>query len=179
MANIQLDIYLIDMKIIQKKICLLGDFSVGKTSLIRRYVEERFDESYLSTIGVHMSRKRLERENHFLDFFIWDLVGGEDFKKAGQSYLIGAAGALIVCDLTRLDTLPKLANYAEQLHAVSKTAVLIFIGNKADLVDERVISDEAIQETIAPFANSYLLTSAKSGHNVNSAFHQLANAIEA
>lgn len=56
------------MKIVQKKICLLGDFAVGKTSLIRRYVEERFDESYLSTIGVHMSRKRLERPNHFLDF---------------------------------------------------------------------------------------------------------------
>ena len=165
------------MKIVQKKICLLGDFSVGKTSLIRRYVEERFDETYLSTIGVHMSRKRLERESHFLDFFIWDLVGGDDFGDASRNYLIGAAGAIVVCDLTRANTLPLLAHYAEQMRLVSETAKLLFIGNKEDLVEERVISDEELEAAVAPLDGSYLLTSAKSGFNVNNAFEQLADEI--
>lgn len=167
------------MKIFQKKICLLGDFSVGKTSLIRRFVEERFDETYLSTIGVHMSRKRLERTDHFLDFFIWDLIGGEDFEKIGRNYLLGAAGALIVCDLTRPDTVPKLAYYAEQLRAVNETAVLIFIGNKVDLTDERAVSDDDLRQALAGLTDSYLLTSAKTGENVNEAFCQLADALEA
>lgn len=166
------------MKIVQKKICLLGDFAVGKTSLIRRYVEERFDESYLSTIGVHMSRKRMERDTHFLDFFIWDLVGGEDFHKIGRNYLLGAAGALIVCDLTRPETLPKLAYYAEQIRIVNETAALIFIGNKVDLNEERAVSDEALGQVLAPFASSFLLTSAKTGENVDHAFYQLADALE-
>lgn len=166
------------MKIVQKKICLLGDFAVGKTSLIRRYVEERFDESYLSTIGVHMSRKRLERASCLLDLFIWDLVGGEDFQKIGRNYLLGAAGALIVCDLTRPETLPKLTYYAEQIRAVNETAVLIFIGNKVDLTNAREFSDDALRRQVEPFANSFLLTSAKTGENVNNAFYQLADALE-
>lgn len=166
------------MKIVQKKICLLGDFAVGKTSLIRRYVEERFDETYLSTIGVHMSRKRLERANHFLDFFIWDLVGGEDFQQVGRNYLLGAAGALIVCDLTRPETLPKLAYYAQQIRAVNETAALIFIGNKIDLSDERAISYEDLCQVLEPFALNLFLTSAKTGENVNTAFAQLADALE-
>jgi len=166
------------MKIVQKKISLLGDFSVGKTSLIRRYVEKRFEETYLSTIGVHMSRKRLDRGDYLLDFFIWDLVGGEDFSKVGRSYLLGTAGALIVCDLTRFNTLHVVANYAKQVRAISEHAGLIFIGNKIDLEKERVISHEDLQSTIAPFANSYLLTSAKTGENVNIAFEQLADNIK-
>ena len=166
------------MKIVQKKICLLGDFSVGKTSLIRRYVETRFDETYLSTIGVHMSRKRLERDNHLLDFFIWDLIGGEDFQQIGRNYLLGAAGALVVCDLTRRETLPKMAYYAEQMRSVNETAALIFLGNKVDLTAERTISDEEIRQAVAGLSHRFLLTSAKTGANVNEAFDQLANVIE-
>lgn len=167
------------MKIVQKKICLLGDYSVGKTSLIRQYVEERFDETYLSTIGVHMSRKRLERSEHQLDFFIWDLAGGEDFNNIGRNYLLGAAGALIVCDLTRPNTLPLLTYYAEQMRSINEKAALVFIGNKVDLVKNQTLLHDDLQTAIAPFSNSYLLTSAKTGHNVNSAFAHLADNIEA
>ncbi len=167
------------MKIVQKKICLLGDYSVGKTSLIRQYVEERFDETYLSTIGVHMSRKRLERSDHLLDFFIWDLAGGEDFNRIGRNYLLGAAGALIVCDLTRPNTLPLLTYYAEQMRSINEKVALAFIGNKVDLVADPTLLHEGLQATITPFANSYLLTSAKTGHNVNSAFAHLVDTIEA
>ena len=166
------------MKIVQKKICLLGEFSVGKTSLIRRFVEERFDEAYLSTIGVHMSRKRLERNDHFLDFFIWDLAGGEDFNVVGPNYLRGAAGAIIVCDLTRKDTLPALPYYAGQVRSLNPQAALIFIANKVDLVMDRIVAHDELQQAIALFGNSYFLTSAKTGQNVDLAFTTLADQME-
>ncbi len=166
------------MKIIQKKICLLGDFYVGKTSLIRRFVEERFDENYLSTIGVHLSRKRLERKEHFLDFFIWDLVGGEDFSKIGFNYLKGAAGAIIVCDLTRPDTLPFLDYYAKQMLSINDKASLLFVANKADLEQELSVAESDLLDMIKPYSNQYFSTSAKTGQNVTEVFEQLANWIE-
>ncbi len=80
------------MKTHQKKICLLGDFAVGKTSLIRRYVEGIFDEKYLTTVGVVVSRRMLVREHDSINLLIWDLAGGRDFSHTG--YLIGVSGAL-------------------------------------------------------------------------------------
>ena len=91
------------MAIIQKKICLLGEFAVGKTSLIRRYVEDKFSDKYLSSIGVKVSRKNVELGDDTVKLLIWDLAGGEDYTQS--SYLMGAAGALLVCDVTRADTL--------------------------------------------------------------------------
>lgn len=166
------------MRKLQKKVCLLGDFSVGKTSLIRRYVEGRFDDRYLSTIGVKISRKALTREDHLLNLLIWDLAGGNDFSKAGSSYLRGASGALIVCDLSREKTVDALTYYAKQLRAINEAAVLIFIGNKADLIEEREISDETLAQVSHEFGARHLLTSALTGRNVETAFHCLADLIE-
>lgn len=166
------------MHSVQKKICLLGDFAVGKTSLIRRFVEGRFDDRYLSTIGVKISRKTLTRDDYLLNLLIWDLAGGDDFSKASASYLRGAAGALLVCDLTRAATLDTLTDYAQQLRELDETAVLVLVGNKADLHDERQISDDALAAAAETFAAPYLLTSALTGHHVEDAFHHLAEAIE-
>jgi len=166
------------MHTVQKKVCLLGDFAVGKTSLIRRFVEGRFDDRYLSTIGVKISRKTVTRDDHLLNLLIWDLAGGDDFSKASTSYLRGAAGALLVCDLTRAATLTTLTDYAQQLKALDETAVLVLVGNKADLLDERQISDETLAAAAEAFAAPYLLTSALTGHHVETAFHHLAEAIE-
>ena len=167
------------MRTLQKKVCLLGDFAVGKTSLIRRFVEGRFDDKYLSTIGVKISRKSFTRDEHLLNLLIWDLAGGDDFSKAGSSYLRGAAGALVVCDLSRQETLAPLEYYASQLRAVHETAVLVFIGNKADLVDEQEISVDELAAIAQTFSASFLLTSALSGSNVAAAFDCLAQQIEA
>ena len=167
------------MRTIQKKVCLLGDFAVGKTSLIRRFVEGRFDDRYLSTIGVKISRKTMTRDEYLLNLLIWDLAGGDDFSKAGASYLRGASGALVVCDLSRAETLDALAYYARQLRAINETAALLFIGNKVDLVEERKISDEALAQVAQTFAAPILLTSALTGSNVEYAFHCLAETIEA
>ena len=167
------------MKTIQKKVCLLGDFAVGKTSLVRRFVEGRFDDKYLSTIGVKISRKPLKRESNMLNLLIWDLAGGDDYSKMGSHYLRGAVGALIVCDLTRPSTLEALEIYTKQLRAVNSIAKIVYIGNKVDLEEARQISDEQLQAISSENEAPFLLTSAKTGQSVDEAFDLLATQLEA
>ena len=164
--------------VIQKKICLLGEFSVGKTSLVRRFVEGRFDEKYHSTIGVKISRKILDRDQHQLNLLIWDLVGGNEFARREASYLLGTAGALIVCDLTRPQTLSVLTHYARQLHSINPQIALVFIGNKVDLTEERAITDEQLTAVCESLGGECLLTSAKTGEQVEAAFIRLADKLE-
>jgi small GTP-binding protein len=168
-----------DMSVMQKKVCLLGDFAVGKTSLVRRFVEGRFDDRYLSTIGVKISRKSVARRYGALNLLIWDLAGGEDFDEVSTSYLRGAAGALIVCDLTRRETLPALERLTARLRAVTPDAAIVYLGNKVDLVDERAIADAEAQAVCAGLGGPCLLTSARTGENVEDAFLLLANRLEA
>lgn len=165
------------MKVVQRKVCLLGDFAVGKTSLVRRFVDNRFDDKYLSSIGVKVSRKTLNRSDHTLNLLIWDLVGGNEFSRREIGYLVGAAGALLVCDLTQLETVDAVAQYAHQLRTINPQAALVFIGNKVDLVDERVITDEQLLAVADTWKGSCLLTSAKTGEQVETAFMQLAHKV--
>lgn len=165
------------MPVIQKKICLLGDFAVGKTSLVSRFVEGRFDDRYISTIGVKISRKPLTRLYGDLNLLVWDLAGGDEFTLQ-SSYLRGAAGALIVCDLTRRETLAAFERYARQVQLVSASAPVVFIGNKVDLEEARAISDADLREASAPFGGHCFVSSAKTGAQVEAAFLCLADELE-
>ena len=158
------------MKIIQKKICLLGDFAVGKTSLIRRFVEGRFEDKYLSTIGVKISRKSMQQAEFTLNLLIWDLAGGDFFTKSTTSYLRGAAGALLVCDLTRPETLTTLTRYITELQTIEPDAKFVILGNKSDLSAERQISDTDLAHVSQITTAPSILTSAKSGNNVEASF---------
>ncbi|MFO7679282.1 MAG: GTP-binding protein, partial [Chloroflexota bacterium] len=93
-------------------------------------------------------------------------------------YLVGAAGALIVCDLTRTATLDALTRYTHQLQAVNPQVCILYVGNKADLTAERAITNEQLTAVTANLGGHYLLTSAKTGDNVETAFSQLADLIE-
>lgn len=166
------------MKVVQKKICLLGDFAVGKTSLVRQFVEGRFEDKYLSTIGVKVSRKTLLRADSQLNLLVWDLVGGNEFIRSEAGYLVGAAGALIVCDLTRTATLDALTRYTHQLQAVNPQVCILYVGNKADLTAERAVTNEQLTAVTTQLGGHYLLTSAKTGDNVETAFTHLAALIE-
>lgn len=157
----------------QKKICLLGDFAVGKTSLIRRFVEGRFDENYLTTVGVVVSRKRIDYPEIALNLLIWDLAGGRDFSQSG--YLVGVAGALLVCDLTRVTTLAHYRIYANQIRQNNREAKLILLANKSDLDDEREITDEQLHSIAHELSAPLLVTSAKTGEQVDPAFSLLAD----
>ena len=109
-----------------KKVCLLGEFAVGKTSLVRRFVQNFFDDRYISTVGVKVSRKTMSfpraGEVVELTMMIWDLAGSEEFDRVRASYLRGTAGALLVCDLTRPETLHGLRAYANDLFSVNPVA---------------------------------------------------------
>lgn len=166
------------MNVVQKKICLLGDFAVGKTSLVRRFVEGRFDDKYLSTIGVKVSRRTIERGTHTLSLLVWDLIGGNELSHREAGYLVGAAGALIVCDLTRHETLETLQRYTRHLRAINPEAALVLIGNKLDLTAERIVTDAQLTAVSASLRSEYFLTSAKTGLNVEEAFLRLAERLE-
>lgn len=163
---------------IQKKVCLLGDFAVGKTSLVRRFVEGRFDDKYLSTIGVKASRKTMLREDHILNLLIWDLAGGDDFTSRDTSYLLGASGALIVCDLTRYETLNAFSYYTKQLLTLNPKVALVFAGNKVDLVSERAIALHDMEQVSDSLGAPFVFTSAKTGEKVEEAFELLAAQLE-
>jgi len=165
------------MTIIQLKICLLGDFAVGKTSLIRQFVEGRFDDKYLTTIGVKISQKNIELNGNQISILIWDIAGGEDIVRNRQSYLRGASGALIVGDLSRQETISQLAHYQEQLHTISPGAKVVVLGNKIDLVAKREEVAKKLEETAYTLGAVSLLTSAKTGENVEKAFEILNQAM--
>jgi small GTP-binding protein len=166
------------MSAVQKKVCLLGDFAVGKTSLIRRYVEGRFDDRYLSTIGVKISRKALQRADYELNLLIWDLAGGDEIDKLSRRYLLGAVGAILVCDLTRPESLAIINEYVSVMHEVDGEAALVLAANKADLEAERAVDDDTLAALAEELSMPWLSTSAKSGQGVEEAFELLAKGIE-
>jgi small GTP-binding protein len=163
------------MGLIQKKICLLGDFAVGKTSLVRRYVEGTFEDTYLSTIGVKISRKVLSKESYQLHMMIWDLVGGENFSDQDRNYLRGAAGALLVCDLTRPETLQILYSYAQKLQELNPEARMMIAANKADMSGEYRLNVSDLEEISQAIQAQFLYTSAKTGENVEKILDVLAD----
>ena len=166
--------------IVQKKICLLGDFGVGKTSLVRRYVEDRFDDKYLTTIGVKVSRKTVARPYGSMSMLIWDLAGSTGFDSfTNPSYMQGTAGAIIVCDITRRETLSIVAEYARQARIINPRIHLVFVCNKVDLMENGVIAADDLREVSSTFGDgTYFLTSAKTGEKVEDVFVSLAEKID-
>jgi small GTP-binding protein len=167
------------MNTIQKKICLLGDFGVGKTSLVQRFVEGRFDDKYLSTVGVKISRKILKRPYGEMNMLVWDLAGSNGIEPSSNTYIQGTAGALIVCDLTRRDTLIACENYARQVRMMNPGVQLVFVCNKVDMTKDRVVSVPDLLAVLSAFnERTFFLTSAKTGEQVEEAFIHLAEKIE-
>jgi len=167
------------VRAISQKICLLGDFAVGKTSLVRRFVYNLFDDRYISTIGVKVSRKTvaLAHDDDIveLNMMLWDLAGSEEFSQVRASYLRGAAGAVLVCDLTRPTTLGRVGAYADDLLAVNPEARFVLAANKRDLTDEQQLTEEQIKAAAADLGAAYHLTSAKMGDGVETLFRHLGH----
>lgn len=165
------------MTTISKKVCLLGDFAVGKTSLVRRFVYNRFDDKYISTIGVKVSRKTVSivksDDIAELTMMLWDLAGSEEFDQVRSSYLRGSAGAVLVCDLTRAETLTNLQNYADDLRKINSDAKMIIAANKSDLTDQHAFGVAEVKEMAQSLGISFSLTSAKESNEVDGIFRNL------
>jgi small GTP-binding protein len=168
-----------EMPVVQKKICTLGAFAVGKTSLVRRFVEGRFDDRYLSSIGVKISRKPVAVASTMVNLIVWDLAGSEDYNGLQASYLQGAAGGIVLCDVTRADTLKSWEYYSRRLLEVNPKARIVLVANKIDMAESRVLNDALLLHTSAccegilkvpPFYRA----SAKTGENVEQIFRTLA-----
>lgn len=166
---------------VSKKICLLGGFAVGKTSLVRRFVHNKFDDKYLSTIGVKVSRKNVtvprSGELVELSMLLWDLAGSEEFDRMKSSYLRGAAGAVLVCDLTRPETLDNLKRYANGFFKNSPNTQLILAANKSDLIDQQEITESQIENMARKMQIPYYVTSAKTGDEVESLFKHMGQLV--
>ncbi|MHC1708923.1 MAG: Rab family GTPase [Methanomassiliicoccales archaeon] len=155
-----------------KKICLLGDGEVGKTSLVRRYVLDIFDDQYIQTFGAKMSKKVLDLEYVDLQLSIWDVLGQKSFDSSpGSSFYLGAKGALLVCDMTRPETLEHLKLWEADLQKVTGKIPIIILGNKCDL--EMKIDPTDLEAFATTLGHPFMLTSALTGQNVQEAFRAL------
>jgi small GTP-binding protein len=174
---------------IKKKIVLLGDSAVGKTSLIRRYVFDQFEDSYISTIGTKATMKELmitqDEEEIDLTLMIWDLIGSEGYHALHSRNFVGTNGAILVADLTRKDTLHNLENYwIPSLLQVVENVPLVFACNKSDLLEQYEFSLDDLTKIASKYNTEFTNvlpeslktdyeTSAKTGSNVELAFESL------
>ncbi len=158
---------------IQKKVCMLGTFAVGKTSLVRRFVESIYSDKYHTTVGVKIDKKLVQVDDKELMLMLWDIEGAQDEHDLRTSYLRGASGYLMVVDGTRQDTLyTGLAMQTRVEETIGPVPFLLLI-NKADLTDEWVITNREI-EALEQKKWDVVRTSAKSGMSVEDAFLKLA-----
>ena len=155
------------------KIVLVGNFGVGKTSLIRRFVENSFSEEYLSTIGVSISKKTLGNAT----IMIWDIEGHTEFKPIYKQYLLGAKGFIIVADLLREESMDAIESHIKLSHEVVKDAPVCIALNKSDM--PHTLDDAKLTsiKNLSPSVIKVLKTSAKSGDAVEELFLTLNEVI--
>ncbi|MHA1148230.1 MAG: GTP-binding protein [Promethearchaeota archaeon] len=164
------------------KVVLLGQGAVGKTSLLKRYVLDQFDESYKATIGADFLKKDLvlkKLNNITVNLNIWDIAGGYPFKTMRKTFYRGSSGALLIFDLIKEDSFIELKNkwYPEMIEFLGDIPFII-VGNKQDLVKSKGTSASELAQVFAKEKGcSFFETSAKTNKNVPQSFRALAEEI--
>ena len=158
---------------IQKKICMLGAFSVGKTSLVRRYVSSVFSDAYLTTVGVKIDKRVIDLDGREVTLILWDIAGEDDVSTVRLSYLRGSAGFVLVADGTRARTLDVARPVQSRAQGEHGEVPLTLLVNKSDLAEQWTIADAELGALRAA-GWSVRRTSAKSGEGVEDAFRELA-----
>ena len=166
---------------IMKKICLLGDGAVGKTTLIKKFVYDKFDDKYIMTFGTKVTKKSVCLKSGGTDFdltmMIWDILGQRVHDALHATYYQGAAGALLVCDVTRKETLAGLEEWARVFRDVCPETPIIFLGNKSDLKEQIQVSEADLAALAAKYDTIHYMTSAKTGDHVEDSFLRLGTTI--
>lgn len=158
---------------VQKKICMIGGFSVGKTSLVRRYVQSIFSEAYLTTVGVKIDKKTVELTDRTVNLILWDLAGEDDIGSLRMTYLRGASGYVLVADGTRRSTLDVAISLRGRVEAEFGKLPFVLLLNKHDLTDQWAVSDADMNQLRG---NGWWVrpSSARTGEGVDEAFTDLA-----
>jgi small GTP-binding protein len=157
---------------LQKKICMLGTTAVGKTSLVRRFVEGIYSEEYHTTVGVKIDRKDVRLDERTLTLILWDLYGWDEFQSLRLEYLRGMSGYLLVADGTRKSTVNDALSIAESVATDFAKIPFVFLLNKIDLKNEWEVGAE-MEERLAGQGWTVMRSSAKTGEAVEAAFHTL------
>jgi small GTP-binding protein len=161
---------------LQKKICMLGAFSVGKTSLVKRFIQSVFSEAYLTTVGVKIDKKTVALPDRTVNLILWDLAGEDDISSLRMSYLRGAAGYVLVADGTRATTLEVALLLHRRVEADFGPLPFVLLLNKNDLREGWVIGEEEI-EGLRQSGWWVRSTSARTGDGVDEAFGTLAERV--
>jgi len=161
---------------ISKKICLLGSFAVGKTSLVSRFVSSLFTEKYHTTVGVKIDKKVVRTEGREIALLIWDLAGEDEFQRVEAAYFLGASGYLLVVDGTRPATLDQALLLRQRIEAAVGPIPFQLLLNKSDLAADWDL-DETVLQGLCQERWPVLKTSAKTGTGVEDAFLSLTRAM--
>ncbi len=162
------------------KVCLVGDNGVGKTSVVRRYVLDEFDDRYVTTLGAKASKKEIPLRSPktgkevTIVLTIFDIMGSPSLRELlRETYFNGVEGILAVCDVTRPQTLLGLRSWVEAVEKVAGEVPMIILGNKADLTGQAKLTQEQLEAAAAEFHAPCFLTSARTGMNVEKAIKAL------
>ena len=164
------------MALYRFKIVVVGDYAVGKTTLIINFTEKTFRGMYVPTVGVQFTKKTAKLNGNDVELTIWDIAGQEKFAKVRKTFYENAAGFIIVYDLTRKSTLENIKNWYTDVVENTGEIPCVLIGNKNDLKDKREVNEDSVNEIIKKSDMEVELsfeTSAKTGIKVENGFFSL------
>lgn len=155
--------------------CLLGDGGVGKTSLVRRYVEDVFQDEYIVSFGTKVTKKVLDLGDVELTLMLWDILGQKSGDALHSAYYKGASGALLVCDLTRGETVERLNKWRDDFLRVAPRAKIVLVANKSDLGCK--VPQDKLDALSRMTERGLIMTSAKTGDGVERVFLEMGRLV--
>jgi len=162
------------------KLVLIGDASVGKTSLLLRFADDSFEDNYISTVGVDFRFRTVTVDNQLVKLQIWDTAGQERFRTITSAYYRGANGVILVYDITSRESFEHVQDWLDEVHkAAGINVTKVVVGNKADLVEQRQVTEMEAQDYARSVGASLIETSAKTSANVDKSFIMIAKQLVA
>ncbi|KAJ1889292.1 GTPase Ryh1 [Kickxella alabastrina] len=160
------------------KLVFLGEQSVGKTSIITRFMYDTFDTTYQATIGIDFLSKTMYLEDRTVRLQLWDTAGQERFRSLIPSYIRDSSVALVIYDITNRESFSQTSRWIDDVRAErGNDVIIVLVGNKTDLNESRQVSTEEGEKKARDLNVMFMETSAKAGHNVKALFKKIAQAL--